>query len=62
MYNKMTNFLKGITPVQLLFAGILLEVIAIFLQKYFATVALTFQLVSFAIFVYAAIKFFNKKF
>lgn len=62
MSNKITHFLQSITPMQLLFAGILLEVIAIFLQKYLPTVALTFQLISFGIFIYAAIKFFNKKF
>lgn len=62
MNTKIKNFFFGITPMQLLFAGILLEVIAIFLQKYFPTVALTFQLISFGIFIYAAVKFFNKKF
>ena len=58
----MIGFFKTITPLQLVFSGILLEVIAIFLQKYFPTIALTFQLISFVIFIYAAIKFFNKKF
>ena len=62
MITKITRFIVNITPMQLLFAGILLEVIAIFLQKYLPTVALTFQLVSFGIFIYAAIKFFNTKF
>ena len=58
----MIGFYKTITPLQLVFSGILLEVIAIFLQQYFPTIALTFQLISFVIFIYAAIKFFNKKF
>lgn len=62
MINKIINSIKNVTPMQLLFVGILLEVIAIFLQKYLPTVSLTFQLVSFGIFIYAAIKFFNKKF
>ena len=62
MMTRIINFIKNISPMQLLFAGILLEVIAIFLQKYLPTVALTFQLLSFGIFIYAAIKFFNKKF
>ena len=62
MMTRITSFIKNISPMQLLFAGILLEVIAIFLQKYLPTVALTFQLLSFGIFIYAAIKFFNKKF
>jgi hypothetical protein len=62
MMTKIISFIKNISPMQLLFAGILLEVIAIFLQKYLPTVALTFQLFSFGIFIYAAIKFFNKKF
>ena len=61
MLNVVTNFTKRITPMQLLFAGILLEVIAIFLEKYFPAVSLTFQLLSFLIFICAAIKFFNKK-
>ena len=58
----MIHFFKSIKPLHLVFAGILMEVIAIFLQKYLPTVALTFQLVSFCIFIYAAIKFFNSKF
>lgn len=62
MMTKITTFIKNITPIELLFAGILLEVVAIFLQKYLPTIALSFQLFSFGIFIYAAIKFFNKKF
>ena len=62
MISKITGFFKNIKILHLVFVAILLEVIAIFTQKYFPTVALTFQLISFVIFIYAAIKFFNKKF
>ena len=62
MISKITDFFKNIKILHLVFIAILLEVVGIFTQKYFPTIALTFQLISFVIFIYAAIKFFNKKF
>ncbi len=59
--NKIIETIKMLNPMHLLFIGILTELIGLLLERFNATLAMTFQLLAFLVFIFALIKFFNKK-
>lgn len=59
--NKIIETIKILKPLHLLFVGILFELIGLLLERFTPTIAMTFQLLAFVVFVFALIKFFNKK-
>ncbi len=58
---KIIETIKILKPLHLLFVGILLELIGLLLERFTPTFAMVFQLLAFIVFVFALIKFFNKK-
>lgn len=59
--NKIIETIKMLNPMHLLFVGILIELIGLLLERFSPTFAMAFQLLAFAVFIFALIKFFNKK-
>ncbi len=58
---KIFETIKILKPLHLLFVGILFELIGLLLERFTPTFAMAFQLLAFVVFIFALIKFFNKK-
>ncbi|RAR75642.1 hypothetical protein CLV55_101342 [Flavobacterium aciduliphilum] len=60
--NKMSLFFKSASPLILLLISGAIGILAKFIEKKFTDIAMGLQLITFALFIYALIKFFNKIF
>lgn len=58
----MASFFKSISPLFLILFSVIFEILAKFIETKFPTIALGLQLLTFLVFIYAIIKFFNSKF
>ena len=60
--NKFLSFFKTTSPLILLLISVGVEVLAKIIEIKFPTIAMGLQLLTFMVFIYALIKFFNSKF
>ena len=60
--NKFLSFFKTASPLILLLIGAGFEVLAKIIETKFPTIAMGLQLLTFMVFIYALIKFFNSKY
>jgi len=60
--NKFLSFFNSASPLLLLLISAVVEVLAKIIETKFPTIALGLQLLTFVVFIYALIKFFNSKF
>ncbi len=60
--NKFLSFFRQTSPLTLLLISAILAVIAKLIEKNFTNIAMGLQTITFILFVYALIKFFNKVF
>jgi hypothetical protein len=60
--NKLINFFKTASPLILLLLCIGAEIVSKIIEIKLPTIAMGLQLVTFVVFVYSLIKFFNSKF
>lgn len=60
--NKFLSFFKNASPLLLILVSVGLGVVAKLIEKHFTSIAMGLQTITFILFVYALIKFFNSKF
>jgi ABC-type polysaccharide/polyol phosphate export permease len=60
--NKFLSFFKSASPILLIVISIGIGMFAKFIEMRFADIAMGLQLITFMLFIYALIKFFNSKF
>jgi hypothetical protein len=60
--NKFLSFFKLASPLLLVLISIGIGILAKFIEKRFIDIAMGLQLITFMLFIYALIKFFNSKF
>ena len=60
--NKFLSFFKAASPLLLLTISVGVEILAKVIEIKFPTIAMGLQLLTFMVFIYALIKFFNSKF
>jgi len=60
--NKFLSFFKNASPLILILISVGLGVLAKLIEKKFTDIAMGLQVLAFILFIYALIKFFNKKF
>ncbi|MFZ4105534.1 hypothetical protein [Flavobacterium sp.] len=60
--NKFLSFFKKATPLLLLSISAGVEILAKVIESKFPTIAMGLQLLTFMVFIYTLIKFFNSKF
>jgi len=60
--NKFLSFFNSASPLLLLLISAGVEVLAKIIETKFPTIAMGLQLLTFVVFIYALIKFFNSKF
>ena len=60
--NKLIAFFKTASPLLLLLLCVGSEIISKLIEIKFPTLAMGFQLITFMVFIYALIKFFNSRF
>ncbi len=59
--NNFVSFFKSASPLILILISIVLGVLAKFIEKRFTDIAMGLQLITFVLFLYGLIKFFNSK-
>jgi hypothetical protein len=59
--NKFLSFFKTASPLLLFLITVVFEVLAKIIETRFSTIAMGLQLLTFMVFIYALIKFFNSK-
>jgi hypothetical protein len=60
--NKFLSFFKAASPLFLLIISVGVEILSKVIEIKFPTIAMGLQLLTFIVFIYALIKFFNSKF
>lgn len=60
--HKFLSFFRTASPLLLILVSIVIGIFAKFIEKRFTDIAMGLQLITFILFVYALIKFFNSKF
>ena len=60
--NKLLSFFRTASPLLLISVSIGLGIVAKLIESKFADIALSLQLITFGLFIYALIKFFNSRF
>ena len=59
---KWYHFIAKATPILLIVIAVILGIVAKFIEKFSANIAMGLQTITFILFVYAFIKFFDSKF
>lgn len=59
--NKVISFFTDATPLKLLLIGFIVSGVAQFIEKPLPSIFLALRLIGFLLFIYAVIKYFNKK-
>ncbi len=60
--NRFLLFFKSASPLLLILISFVIEVLAKFIEKWFASFSMGLELITFILFFYALIKFFNSRF
>jgi len=60
--NKFLSFFKSASPLLLILISFIIEVLAKFIEKWFVSLSMGLELITFVLFFYALIKFFNSRF
>ena len=59
--NKITSFFKDTAPIKLIIISISIALMSYFIQKTLPNIFMGLRLIAFLLFVYATIRFINKK-
>lgn len=60
--NRFLLFFKSTSPLILILVSVIIEIFAKFVEKWFLSLSMGLGLISYVLFLYALIKFFNSRF